>query len=125
MNSISIRKDYAAARSAVQAMEEDEVRSAKVECYAKVGRAVRQQDAAVEDAWAAYHASPLTRREAIAQLNAALDAAAEEYKVAEAEAIRAHNRVVYPATSAYQVAMSMLAAERNLNSTRGTREEDE
>ena len=114
MNPVSkIRKDYAHDRFVALDKLETEVRSAKVECYVKAGLAGERHDAAVEDAWAAYHASPLASGEARAQLHASLDAAAKGYEVAETESMRVCAEIVGPATAAYAIAMAELAAARN------------
>ena len=112
MNENCMRKDYDAAEFAIRERKEYEVRAAKKDCYAKVGRAARRKEAAIEAAWDDYRATALTKREGLAALNAALYASEAEYKASEAEAIREHNRLVYPATSAAQVAGEMARLRR-------------
>ena len=108
-----IREDYVAARFAALDEFEAEVRSARAELCTKVGLAERRLDAAVEDAWAAYHASPLPRQEASAALHESLDAAEAEYAVIEAEALRVCAARVDPARAEHAATMTKLTAARD------------
>ena len=111
--SSEIRKNHARDRSAASAKFYEEQRSARVELCMTARRAGRRFDAAVYDAWEAYRASPLPRREARATAIAVVDAAEQEYAVVEAEALRVCAARVDPARAAYEAEMTKLRAARD------------